>query len=227
MAFISCLLKTSLDIKHFGHSVWPDFAKRRNFGKMLSLVLWQVCDITGLINIVANGQILKNYQTIWSHWHQWTNSMGRSTNLSGKNLSRSRTNLLQERKFASNLASYTVVGKTFLNKVVTLSLPLFTVVVPWSTLVLRCGTRAEAFVCIGDPVTATTMEVGILRYFVFFLPTASCGQKHFLVTCTIRPLNYSSETNIGAWTTFNWQNVDVKQQDRIRRIRMKLHSTQS
>ena len=37
------------------------------FGKMLSL-LWQICDIIGLIFGVANGQILKNILTIWSHW---------------------------------------------------------------------------------------------------------------------------------------------------------------
>ena len=35
-------------------------------GKMLSL-LWQFCDIIGLIFIVANSQILKNNLTIWSH----------------------------------------------------------------------------------------------------------------------------------------------------------------
>ena len=51
------------------------------FGKMLSL-LWQICYIIGLIFIVANGQILKNILTIWSHcydvtsvgkclWHTW------------------------------------------------------------------------------------------------------------------------------------------------------------
>ena len=33
------------------------------FGKMLSL-LWQICDIIGLISIVANGQTLKNNLTI-------------------------------------------------------------------------------------------------------------------------------------------------------------------
>ena len=33
---------------------------------MLSL-LWQLCDIIGLIFFVANGQILKNNLTIWSH----------------------------------------------------------------------------------------------------------------------------------------------------------------
>ena len=37
------------------------------FGKMLSL-FWQICDIIGLIFIVANGLILKNNITIWSHW---------------------------------------------------------------------------------------------------------------------------------------------------------------
>ena len=36
------------------------------FGKMLSL-LWQICDIIGLIFILATGQILKNNQTILSH----------------------------------------------------------------------------------------------------------------------------------------------------------------
>ena len=36
-------------------------------GKILSL-LWQICDIIVLIFIGANGQILKNNLTIWSHW---------------------------------------------------------------------------------------------------------------------------------------------------------------
>ena len=36
---------------------------------MLSL-LWQIYDIIGLIFIVANGQILKNNLTIWSHWSE-------------------------------------------------------------------------------------------------------------------------------------------------------------
>ena len=36
---------------------------------MLSL-LWQICDIIGLIFGVANGQILKNIPTIWLHWTQ-------------------------------------------------------------------------------------------------------------------------------------------------------------
>ena len=30
-------------------------------------ILWLICDIIGLIFIVANGQILKNILTIWSH----------------------------------------------------------------------------------------------------------------------------------------------------------------
>ena len=34
---------------------------------MLSL-FWQICDIIGLIFIVANSQILKINLTIWSHW---------------------------------------------------------------------------------------------------------------------------------------------------------------
>ena len=38
------------------------------FGKMLSLLL-QICDIIGLVFIAANGQILKNNLTIWSHCH--------------------------------------------------------------------------------------------------------------------------------------------------------------
>ena len=36
------------------------------FGKILNL-FWQICDIVGLFVIVANGQILKNNLTIWSH----------------------------------------------------------------------------------------------------------------------------------------------------------------
>ena len=44
------------------------------FDKMLSL-LWQICDILGLIFNFANGQILKNNLTIWSHcsWYAWRN----------------------------------------------------------------------------------------------------------------------------------------------------------
>ena len=62
-------------------SVWPNLAKFRHFGqsdkslanflmvyflvgKMLSLRC-QICDIIGLIFIVAIGQILKNNITIW------------------------------------------------------------------------------------------------------------------------------------------------------------------
>ena len=61
-------------------AVWPDWAKFRQlakslaifdsfflFGKMLTL-LWQIWYIIGLIFIVANGQILKNNLTVWSHW---------------------------------------------------------------------------------------------------------------------------------------------------------------
>ena len=63
-------------------TVWPDLVKflisqslqvfgnfltlYLLFGKMLSL-LWQICDIIWLIFIVANGHILKNILTIWSH----------------------------------------------------------------------------------------------------------------------------------------------------------------
>ena len=36
------------------------------FFKVLS-PLWQICDIIGLISIVANGQILKIIEPIWSH----------------------------------------------------------------------------------------------------------------------------------------------------------------
>ena len=36
---------------------------------MLSL-LWQICDIIRIIFLFANGQILKNKLTIWSHWRR-------------------------------------------------------------------------------------------------------------------------------------------------------------
>ena len=58
------------------HPVLPDLAKFRHFGKFLTVyflfgkmlsLLWQICDIIGLIFGVANGQILKNFLTIWSH----------------------------------------------------------------------------------------------------------------------------------------------------------------
>ena len=63
--------------------VWPDLAKFCHFGKGLQvfgkkwrfisdLAKWwtyfgKICDIIGLIFSVANGQILKNNRTIWSH----------------------------------------------------------------------------------------------------------------------------------------------------------------
>ena len=63
--------------------MWPDLAKFRHFGKSLQVfvkylmvnflfgkmlsLLWQICDIIGLIFIFANGQILKNNISIWSH----------------------------------------------------------------------------------------------------------------------------------------------------------------
>ena len=56
-------------IRHFGESlqIFGQFLTvYLLFGKMLNL-LWQICDIIGLIFIVGNGQILKNNLTIWSH----------------------------------------------------------------------------------------------------------------------------------------------------------------
>ena len=59
--------------------IWRNFASLANFltvyfllGTMLSL-LWRISHIIGLIFTVANGQILKNNLTIWSHWNfqQW------------------------------------------------------------------------------------------------------------------------------------------------------------
>ena len=64
---------------HQCDQIWQNFATLANvnkylanvwqfilFGKMLS-IFWQICDIIGLIFIAANGQILKNILTIWSH----------------------------------------------------------------------------------------------------------------------------------------------------------------
>ena len=64
-------------------TVWLDLEKFRQFGKSLQVfgkiltvyflfgkmlcLLWQICDIFGLIFIVSNGQIFKNNLTIWSH----------------------------------------------------------------------------------------------------------------------------------------------------------------
>ena len=49
--------------------IWQFFTVHFLIGKMLSL-LWQICDIIGLVFIVANGQILKNNLAIGSHWVQ-------------------------------------------------------------------------------------------------------------------------------------------------------------
>ena len=47
--------------------MWPDLTVYFFLGK-ISRLLWQICCITGLIFIVAYGQILKHYLTICSHW---------------------------------------------------------------------------------------------------------------------------------------------------------------
>ena len=49
--------------------LWQIFDSFSLFGKLLSL-LWQICDIWGLILIVTNGQILKNNLTIRLHCRQ-------------------------------------------------------------------------------------------------------------------------------------------------------------
>ena len=74
--------------------IWRNFASLAkvykslaNFWQLISYlekcwayILWQIRDIIGLIFIFANGQILKNNQTIWSHclWHTsviWTQKL--------------------------------------------------------------------------------------------------------------------------------------------------------
>ena len=53
--------------------MWPDFAKFRHFGKSLQVfgkmlsLLGQIFNIIVLIFIVANGPLVKNNLTIWSH----------------------------------------------------------------------------------------------------------------------------------------------------------------
>ena len=47
-------------------SLWQILTIYFIFGKMLSL-LWKTWNIIGLIFIVANGKILNNNLTIWSH----------------------------------------------------------------------------------------------------------------------------------------------------------------
>ena len=75
-------------------TVWADLAKFCHFGKRLQVfgkfltiyclfgkmlrLLLQICDIIGLIFIVANGQIVKNNLTIWSHW--WRSIIRRRAN---------------------------------------------------------------------------------------------------------------------------------------------------
>ena len=59
------------------HPVWPNLAKFWRFISYLAKCGTYFCDITGLIFIVANGQILKHNLTIWSHcshlWKAWRN----------------------------------------------------------------------------------------------------------------------------------------------------------
>ena len=72
--FISQTVLTDLaKYRHFGKrvQVWQILMVYFLFGKMLSL-LWQICDVIGLVFIVANGQIFINNLTIWSHCSQMT-----------------------------------------------------------------------------------------------------------------------------------------------------------
>ena len=46
------------------------------YGKMMGL-LWQMWNIIGLVFIVVNGQISKNYLDIWSHWLSDGQQLGR------------------------------------------------------------------------------------------------------------------------------------------------------
>ena len=71
--------------------MWPDSAIIRHFGNFLQdfgkfltvnflfckifNLLWQICYITRIIFIVANGQILKYNSSIWSHWLGWYNHL--------------------------------------------------------------------------------------------------------------------------------------------------------
>ena len=59
--------------------IWPIWQKFKVFGNFLTFyflfdkimsIPWK---IVGLIFIIANGQILKNNVTIWSHWLEQTN----------------------------------------------------------------------------------------------------------------------------------------------------------
>ena len=68
-------LKNRVSVTRFGEvlppwqnftSLWQNLTVYFLFGKLLSL-LCKIWYIIGLILIVANGQILKNNLTIWSH----------------------------------------------------------------------------------------------------------------------------------------------------------------
>ena len=67
----------------FVRHMWPDLAKFRHFGKILSLwaIFWMSYLVfgillyylwhfyaTGQIFVVVNDQILNSYKAIWSHW---------------------------------------------------------------------------------------------------------------------------------------------------------------
>ena len=100
--------------------VWPDLAQFRHFGKFLTVyflfgkmlnLLLQISYIFGLIFIVAEGQILKNNLTIWSHWSPLPIGSGLTTSITQQNFSvsesatRWRDNFsiighLQQQKFA-------------------------------------------------------------------------------------------------------------------------------
>ena len=76
------------------------------FCKMLSL-LWQMCDIIGLIFTFVNAQLLKNNLTIWSHWRLLSCSFATSDilpfSLSTKWRTQISCNLTPDKRFGTNI----------------------------------------------------------------------------------------------------------------------------
>ena len=77
------LVADIIELCYYVASVWPDLTKFRHFGKLLTVyfLFWWICYIIWIIFIVANGQILKNNQTIWSHFAACTHIKPRTARL--------------------------------------------------------------------------------------------------------------------------------------------------
>ena len=114
--------------------IWRDFTTMHKFTSLWKIFdalflirqnaepFWQNCVKIGLIFIVANGQLLKNYLTIWSHWCSLVKTTckvvwrgGKQEGSTGRHLSiKHPTPLLAQNMYLTKMYSLLMYIKNFL-----------------------------------------------------------------------------------------------------------------